>query len=230
MGDICITHLDPWMKLGGDDSGMDRAIFVGRHHVDVGIDTVPEALFLEQSQAGQWRLWVVAAKSDADMVELLRQHASHDPSWRTRVLSKGLAIVGVAQAEVRDVAQGLVGVLHRSRFEYSSSCGPYHGGLLPAEVLEQVGADLHAEIEKNRLAALENVAPIIATAKDLGLNPQPSGHSPNAWVANCPSGGSHTIMISTLGNKFGCGYCRRKGGPDELRQFVEDRKRKRGAH
>jgi hypothetical protein len=28
-------------------------------------------------------------------------------------------------------------------------------------------------------------------------------------------------MISAEENRFGCGYCKVKGGPDELREYVE---------
>lgn len=56
----------------------------------------------------------------------------------------------------------------------------------------------------------------------LGLDPRPAGHNHNAWMANCPRT-SHWLMISAEQNEFGCGYCRRKGGPAELRAFYETR-------
>jgi hypothetical protein len=40
-------------------------------------------------------------------------------------------------------------------------------------------------------------------------------------MASCPQGRNHWIMISPSHNEFGCGYCRRKGGPEELRAFYD---------
>jgi hypothetical protein len=39
------------------------------------------------------------------------------------------------------------------------------------------------------------------------------------WSALCP-GTNHSLMISTNDNTFGCGYYKRRGGPEELRTFV----------
>jgi hypothetical protein len=64
----------------------------------------------------------------------------------------------------------------------------------------------------------QHEAPIITMARELKLNPKPAGHNKSAWIAACPRG-SHWIMISPQLNEFGCGYCCRKGGPKELKEF-----------
>jgi hypothetical protein len=70
----------------------------------------------------------------------------------------------------------------------------------------------------------QHEASIITLARELGLNPRPAGHNDNAWLANCPRT-NHWLMISVEQNEFGCGYCRQKGGPAELRSFYEARYR-----
>ena len=65
---------------------------------------------------------------------------------------------------------------------------------------------------------------LIKYCKSIGLNPEPEGSIPTNWVANCLSGGQHHIMISTISNQWGCGYCKRKGDINSLREWHESRK------
>ena len=51
---------------------------------------------------------------------------------------------------------------------------------------------------------------------------RPSGRSPTLWLADCPGRG-HRLHVSTASDQFGCGYCRRKGGPAELEALVAER-------
>jgi hypothetical protein len=74
---------------------------------------------------------------------------------------------------------------------------------------------------------LERAAPsrIVQTATELRLGPEPTGGKVGNWLARCP-GTNHTIMISSRREEFGCGYCKVKGGPEELRH-VAGRRRSR---
>src|SRR5260370_41286035 len=104
---------------------------------------------------------------------------------------------------------------------------PYLQGLLTTAELADIVRAVTEELERNALAAETaqrgHEAPIIKLASELGLNPRPAGHNDSAWMADCPRR-SHTIMLSPSLNEFGCGYCRRKGRPAQLRAFVEYRK------
>jgi hypothetical protein len=94
------------------------------------------------------------------------------------------------------------------------------GRLLVAEQFDVIVSLLEHELDTNaRGAGHLAEAEIVTTARELRLNPEPSGTSGTAWQAKCP-GGHHYIMISAVKNDFGCGYCRRKGGPVELRVFA----------
>jgi len=107
------------------------------------------------------------------------------------------------------------------RVAHAGCRGPFEGGLLGGEELAREVADLDAGLALETLAAQEaerlNPSPILVAARELGLDPRPAGHNPAAWWANCPTGRGHSVMISSASNQFGCGYCRIKGGPEELR-------------
>jgi hypothetical protein len=81
------------------------------------------------------------------------------------------------------------------------------------------------ELRRNTVAAeadqQRDEAAIITAARDLKLNPRPAGHDTTAWIADCARR-KHFIKISTSRNEFYCGYCKRGGGPAELRAFREE--------
>lgn len=66
---------------------------------------------------------------------------------------------------------------------------------------------------------------ILATARALRLAPEAVGA--HSWIANCP-GTHHTLMLGTSTETFGCGYCKVKGGPEELESFVARRRDRHG--
>jgi hypothetical protein len=78
--------------------------------------------------------------------------------------------------------------------------------------------------EKDQTAILLNADnELINYCKSIGLNPKPEGSSPTNWVANCLSSAQHHLMISTESNKWGCGYCSRKGDINSLREWYENK-------
>jgi len=64
--------------------------------------------------------------------------------------------------------------------------------------------------------------PLIDYLREQKLNPRPTGYNPNSWIANCPCGGNHFIMVSTLNDEWGCGYCKRKGKIPELEKWLQE--------
>jgi len=84
-----------------------------------------------------------------------------------------------------------------------------------------------AQAERERLraiAAADCDYPILHAARELKLNPEPSGTSPGSWQARCPAT-QHYLMIQAHNGEFGCGYCGWRGGVHELRKFVASRRR-----
>ena len=98
-------------------------------------------------------------------------------------------------------------------------------GLIGARDLEVLTARIRAEREASERAAEEwRSAEIVQAAEALGLRPRSSGGKPTSWEANCPAT-NHSLMIHAGTGEWGCGYCCRKGGEEELRKFVEGRRR-----
>jgi hypothetical protein len=77
-------------------------------------------------------------------------------------------------------------------------------------------------IEKGK--ASKKITPLISYTRQQQLNPKPTGFNENSWTANCPSGGNHFIQIVTTNDQWGYGYCDRKGGLIELKQWLQELK------
>ena len=115
-------------------------------------------------------------------------------------------------------------------FSYSGNCFGYpifsHSELITEDEFNHC---LHLGIEnirkrKNQISENGKDHPIILYCTEKNLFPEPEDHSPDSWKANCPSGRQHHIMISTSSpssHSWGCGYCKKKGGLEELKQWVE---------
>ena len=89
------------------------------------------------------------------------------------------------------------------------------------DCLESYRERKRLESEEYVRQARDNETEIVRVARELGLDPVPSGDSPTAWIARCPGQrGRHTLQLSTRNDQFGCGYCRVKGGVDDLSAFI----------
>jgi len=231
MGDLVVTQMDPWLAESRKWRGTAEGIPVGRWELYVGIDTLTEEAFLVAGE-GRWELWCVLGGSAVVLDRFLMDPMDPFGHGVGGVLRRGLAVAGVMEGRPDAAARSLFEALVRARGTFAGICGPYVGGLLSADTLAGIVAGFTDELERNHRAAIqaevEEPSPILVMARSLGMIPRPAGHSATAWEANCPSGGQHSIMISTTSHTFGCGYCRRKGGADELRSWWLERRRKRG--
>jgi hypothetical protein len=81
------------------------------------------------------------------------------------------------------------------------------------------GDIIDERMRKARLISSE----IVDICRRSGLSPEPTGDNETNWTARCPSGGSHSIMISTMSNQWGCGYCRRKGDAGDLLSWLKEK-------
>jgi hypothetical protein len=114
----------------------------------------------------------------------------------------------------------------RARSGYAGPSGMRQPGIIEAQDLEAMLARMAAEWKAAQQAAEAwRSAPIVQLAETLGLGPRPSGGKPTSWLANCP-GTNHSLMLHAGTGQWGCGYCRRKGGGEELRKFVGGRRRR----
>jgi len=219
-----IIRMDPWRKQPASHSGAGSAIFVGGYELDAGggFDTISQALFLSGGPE-KWELWEVEPRDGTRLDQSIH--------WEDLACDPGgwLVVEGEGLCNLQRAAMELFEALLQSRLHYAAATGPYVAGLLSVVELEWVVTTFHLKLQWNRDEALAKelakTSPILEAAMACG-NLRPAGQNTTAWMANCPCGGQHWIMISTESNSFGCGYCRRKGGPEELRRFCEERGRK----
>ena len=95
-------------------------------------------------------------------------------------------------------------------------------------IIRKRGSERMAE-RKNKIKEIGQNHPLIIYCAEQKLYPEPEGHSPHSWKANCPSGRQHHIMISTSSpedHSWGCGYCKKKGGLEELKNWIETKNHK----
>jgi hypothetical protein len=69
--------------------------------------------------------------------------------------------------------------------------------------------------------AKRNETPLIQYLKEQKLYPRPTGNNQHSWVAKCPSGGNHKIIVSTLNDEWGCGYCNKGGEISGLKKWLD---------
>lgn len=125
------------------------------------------------------------------------------------------------EAQIRELARTLV----RARWPFEVAGPLLESGLITGTVwqreLDVFDAMHDASARDAQQAHEETPSPLIACAKSLRLNPQPSGEAPHQWTASCPRG-NHPIFISTRSETFGCPWCRRKGGVEVLTAFAAE--------
>jgi hypothetical protein len=219
------AFVDPWSHQPENWGDIpDHALFAGAWHLNVGIDTIHEALFIARGDHGD-RLWSLTTSTDKCTRESLAARERGDRAWIKGKISCGCVAGAAHQGTPRDAASILMGRLVRSRLHFSGSEPPYMPGLLTSQEMAGIVDAFEQELRWNTMAAEadqhSNEAAITKAAIDLKLNPRPAGQNTTAWIADCARR-SHFIEISTSRNEFYCGYCKRGGGPAELRAFCEE--------
>jgi hypothetical protein len=220
-----LLFVDPWVKEPHHQGDVPAdAVFVGAWRRYVGIDHLHEALFLARDDTRDL-LWSLTTYSEQATKQSLVAREGGDPYWAKSNFTCGCVAGAPREGTENKAAMRLLDALVRARVPYEFPQTPYLPGLLTHRELAGIVRAVDEELNRNSIAAEAAQkgwkAPIIELANELSLNPRPTDHNDSAWVADCPRR-SHTLMLSPSLNEFGCGYCRRKGGPAELRAFADD--------
>ena len=70
----------------------------------------------------------------------------------------------------------------------------------------------------NERQARAEESELVSLCREYGLSPEPTGADTTSFWANCITGRPHRMQVSTLSEEWGCGYCRIKGGINELKE------------
>lgn len=214
-GPIEILELDPWSKT--TRAMPDGATFVCAYDLNYcAFDSISEAAFLVRGKRNE--MWLTYP-SHHELKDLRRKRI---PAQLNGILVAAMPLT----IEPTAAAQNLMEALVEARALYASP----DAFLLPGLLDKKSFALIMDSVEQERSAHQQEAVhfaetPIVIAARECGLNPNPSGTSGTAWLAQCP-GTNHFLMIGAAAGEFGCGWCKRRGGIDELRAFAAERRRK----
>ncbi|RLE19767.1 MAG: hypothetical protein DRJ65_19685 [Acidobacteria bacterium] len=190
---------DPWLKKCGDVKAVPSdAEFLCAFELDLCIDEIPVSTYLRQTET-RYELWTEWEDGCGVVVSI--------PKKSSLKASPGV----------------LFDHYFRSIAGFERPGTFLRSGLVTEPEYTQIYATIKFEREAARREALESRTEIVDVAEELGLHPRPTGGGADQWMADCPGTKHHLYVVSST-NSFGCGYCRRKGGANELRAFVEDRR------
>jgi len=100
------------------------------------------------------------------------------------------------------------------------------GGILDRALWEAVVDRLRRDAQAKAEQAQRIRTEIVLVAQELGFSPVPTGKTADTLSVPCP-GYSHPMFIEAARNRFCCPWCKQTGGPEELREFVAERKKSR---
>ena len=194
-------YFDPFLKKNeGDTAVPSDAQFLCGFVLGLSIDNVPESAYVRHTE-------------------------THCELWIESEYCRGVAVAVPKTSSVTPSPSVLMDLHFRSIIGYAWPESFEKAGLMTEAEYTAIINTIKAEREAAREAAQKTRTEIIDLAEELGLHPRPTGGGENQWAANCPGTNHHLFIVSST-SSFGCGYCCRKGGPDELRTFVEDRRKR----
>lgn len=194
-----VIYADPWLKEAKEDAHMPGyARFVCSYEVDVVVDQVEERAFFRRTGRAD-ELWIGAGRSRIGRVYAISR--------------KGKELTACLR---------LLDLYFRVTIRFQRPSDFIAAGIVDASAYKGLVGQIEREMEENARKARGAETEIIKAARELGLYPRPTGTGPTFWQAWCP-GTNHHLYINAAENAFGCGWCKRKGGIEELRAFVKER-------
>lgn len=96
-------------------------------------------------------------------------------------------------------------------------------GFLTKEDFNEIISSIKGELDKNNDLANRSKTSFIKYLNYQSLNPKPSGNNQYSWLADCPfSDSKHFMMVSTKENRYGCGWCKKKGNQNDLENHFKN--------
>ena len=208
-GPIEILELDTWSKM--TRALPHGATFICAYDVNYCIlDSNSEAAFLVRGARNE--LWITYPN-----------HYQLKDLRRKRIVAQD---EGVLVAAMSEAAKILIEALVEARALYAGPDAFLAAGLLNKQAFTLIIESVERRRYAHKQEAMHFVeTPIVIAARECGLNPNPSGTSGTAWLAQCP-GTNHFLMIGGASGDFGCGWCKRRGGIDELHAFAAERRKR----
>ena len=209
---------DPWLKRTGRSKRLPKdALFACTYDLDInGPDIVQEACFLRRTKTRD-ELWLVGLDTFAEGSIVAGNVSPQD------IEQVGCAYAVPKEGDDLSACLNLLYRLFSARVGFYWPTGFVAAGIVQESDFNSVVGRLRRELEDNAEQARLRETEIVQVARELGLGPQPTGTGPDYWQARCPRT-NHPLYINAAENSFGCGWCCRKGGIEELRAFVKERR------
>ena len=215
--------VDPWLHKAGDATVPADAEFVCVYENNLGIDSMDEVAFIERTGERDV-LWIAFDLRLELPTALAGQHVTAKSAPGLAAALRP-AVSRPSDGDTLAACRGLLDVLFRARVGFSWPSTLLTEGVVTREDFDRVVGALKAELDANAARAKHSETQIIRTARDLGLHPRPNGKSKDRWHATCPKT-NHHLELNASRNEFFCGWCKRKGGLDALRDFAAQRQSK----
>lgn len=216
---------DPWLKKAGETTNLpDDVLLACAYNLNLGPDSIEEAAFFRRTETTD-ELWIAAGLILATVSGIADGTASPKDLEGNQIMNIGRVFALPRKNEGFLACLDLLDRFFRARVGFCWPHGFIAAGIINKPQFDGLVGRIENELRENEQKAQDNETEIIKTARQLGLSPQPTGTGPSYWQARCPET-NHQLYINAAENSFGCGWCKRKGAADELRAFVEERKKR----
>lgn len=212
-----VQGLAAWPQYQPQTNLRADAIFLCAYEVYFGVDTNTEAAFLHRCD-GRDELVLLLHPDEGVLDDLL---TGRMPAGARA----GIAAFVERQCDPSAAGRALMDALFEARTSFAWPVSLSIPGVVDADGFRKiVGTVARRLAARSRSARRFMQSEIVRAAEEMRLRPEPSGSSTTSWQANCP-GTQHFLMLDAKRDVFGCGWCKRRGGPHELRAFAEQRLR-----
>jgi hypothetical protein len=221
-----IVFGDPFFKQSKGSRKLPKNLrFVCAFELDIGIDRIDQAAFLRKT-AERDELWITEADGLLMLADITDEYVAREYDGRIVDYGSGCVFAASPIDDELSASLNLLDHLFRAWVGFYWPTKLLAAGIVKEADFNKLVAQIDGELKDNEEKARHNETEIIRVARELGLNPQPTGTRPTYWQASCPHT-NHPLYIDSAKNSFGCGWCRRKGGAEELRAFVKERRDRR---
>ena len=216
--------VDPWLHKADKTKKLPKdAVFACAYYLEFQLGKFFEAIFFRRTKNHD-ELWMAIHFNEKFHKEFLLEKAPYQDFLQKAECNLGRACAmpkkGKTASSCLILLEHLIcaGLGGGWPFEFVAA------GLIREMDFKNLMARIEKELNDYKAKARSVESEIIKKARELGLNPKPTGTDPYHWQAQCPKT-EHFLLISTESNEFGCGYCKRKGTTDDLVAFVKEREK-----
>jgi hypothetical protein len=215
------TINDPWLKESSSNTTIpSNAKLVCVYELNLVVDCIWEVAFLVSTKTHH-QLWKTSGMFVDPIYKRFGDRGlSIDEFNRTNTFRSGIAYSCYNNIGEFSACLVMLERLFRAYYGYEDVRALLLGGVINESEFTRLVDRLNYEREIIRNITKVNETEIVRVAKELGLNPQPTGNLENVWRARCPKT-KYGMYINALKNEYKCAVTKCKGGVEELRACVE---------